>query len=236
MKSENLSRGPVQLPCVAKACVILLGVCVTFFGGSMAKAAELEADAWPEIDIWIKLDDVQKDRLYILLSFTEEPSYQYQETAVGLSWDRRFHPNWAWRIGARYIDKQVEPPDQGETRVVLDLKWFYPLGKGWLLTDRNRLDLRHFDGDTVASFRYRNRAMLEKPFTLFTQKLTGFGSYELYYDSRWNSWAQRQRIIGGVSIPVTKYASVDVFGAYHAEKTPKKEDGEALGVAFGLYF
>ncbi len=60
--------------------------------GLRATAAELEADAWPEIDIWYKLDDIKRDRLYLLISFTEEPNYQYQETAVGLSWDRRFHP------------------------------------------------------------------------------------------------------------------------------------------------
>jgi hypothetical protein len=215
---------------------LLLGVLIMSLGGLQATAAELEADAWPEIDIWIKLDEIKQDRLYILLSFTEEPTYQYEETAIGLSWDRRFSPNWSWRVGARYIDKQVNPPDQGETRVVLDLKWFYPLGKDWLLTDRNRLDLRHFDGDTVASFRYRNRLMLEKPFELLSQHLTGFGSYELYYDSRWNSWGQRQRLIAGVSIPVTVYASIDIFGAYHVEKKPKFEDGEAMGVAFGLFF
>jgi len=165
---------PAQLASVISSCAILVTILTLFSGGSTARAADLEADAWPEIDIWIKLDEIQRDRLYILLSYTEEPTYQYQETAVGLSWDRCFHPNWAWRVGTRYIDKKVDPPDPGETRVVLDLKWFYPLGKEWLLTDRNRLDLRHFDGDTVASFRYRNRVMLEKPFEFLAPRLTGF--------------------------------------------------------------
>ena len=203
---------PAQLSSIMRACAILVTILTLFSGVSTATAAELEADAWPENDIWIKLDDIKRDRLYILLSFTEEPTYQYEETAVGLSWDRRFHPHWAWRVGARYIDKQVNPPDQGETRVVLDLKWFYPLGREWLLTDRNRLDLRHFDGDTVASFRYRDRVMLEKPFEFLAQ-----------------------RLIAGVSVPATKYASIDVFGAYHVEKKPKIEDGEAMGIALGLY-
>jgi len=44
-----------------------------------------------------------------------------------------------------------------------------------------------------------------------------------------------QRLIAGVSVPATKYASIDVFGAYHVEKKPKIEDGEAMGIALGLY-
>ena len=39
--------------------------------------ADLEADAWPEYDI--KLDEAGKNRLYILNSYTEEPSFNYND-------------------------------------------------------------------------------------------------------------------------------------------------------------
>ncbi len=218
------------------AALVVLFVSATPFA---CLAADLEADAWPELDIWIKLDEAGKNRLYILNSYTEEPSVQYQETALGLSWDQRFHKNWAWRIGARYIWKQVEPPDKNETRVVLDLKWFHELGagSGWLLTDRNRLDLRYFDNDPSSSFRYRNRIQLEKGFPVFSlpRNWTGFASYEIYYDSRFNRLGQRHRFIAGVSVPIFKWLSVDVFPAYHIETEPKEESGAAIGVAIGIY-
>ena len=200
------------------------------------RATDLEADAWPEIDIWLKMDDIGKDRIFVLASWAEEANYQYQEQALGLSWDRRFHKNWAWRAGARYIWKAVDPPDKNETRVVLDLKWYHEFGDGWLLSDRNRLDLRWFDGDQSGSYRYRNRIQLEKPFPVFSKSWTGFASYEMYYDSRYNKWGQRQRIIAGISVPIVKWSSVDIFYAYHSEIRPIKETGSALGVAFGLYF
>jgi len=199
-------------------------------------AADIEADAFPEFDIWIKLDKAGKDRIYILNSYSSEPSFKYQETALGVSWDRRFHKNWSWRMGARYVWKQVDPPDKNETRVVLDLKWFQELGAGWLLTDRNRIDLRFFDGDSSGSFRYRNRVQIEKGFPIFSMKWTGFGSYEIYYDSRYNTLGQRHRFIAGVSVPITKWLSVDMFPAYHIETKPKHETGGAFGVAIGLYF
>lgn len=201
-----------------------------------ARASDIEAGAWPEFDIWISLDEAKKNRIYILNSWTEEPNYAYEETVLGISWDQRFHKHWSWRAGIRYIWKQVDPPDVNETRVVLDLKWFQPLGKDWMLSDRNRIDLRWLEGKSSNTWRYRNRIQLEKPFPVFSRTWTGFGSYELYYDSRYDTWGQRHRLIGGVSVPVTDWASVDVFYGYHVETKPKDESAGALGIAFGFFF
>ena len=154
--------------------------------GSVHAAADLEAEALPEFDIWIKLDDVGKDRIFILAAFADEPSYQYEATALSISWDRRMNKSWSWCVGVRYIWKAVDPPDTNETRGVFDLKWFKDLGNGWLLTDRNRIDLRKFEGVSSLSFRYRNRVQIEKPFKVFSQNWTGFTSYEIYYDSRYD--------------------------------------------------
>jgi hypothetical protein len=201
-----------------------------------ATAADLEADAFPEFDIWINLDDAGKNRLYILAAFAEEPNFEYNESALGISWDQRVNPCWSWRAGIRYIEKQVNPPDKNETRAVFDLKWFRPIGEGLMFTNRNRIDLRNFDGEDTLSWRYRNRSQLEKPFTIFDHTITGFVSYEMYYDSRYNRWGQRHRYIAGVSVPIKEWLSVDVFYGYHIESKPKYQTGGAVGIAIGLYF
>jgi len=213
---------------------LMLGFAVAWSTG--ANGTDLEGNAFPEFDIWIGLDEEQKNRIFILNSYADEPSFEYNETALGISWDQRFHESWSWRAGVRYIDKQVDPPDANETRGVLDLKWFKPLGSEWLLTDRNRLDLRWFDGNYDMSFRYRNRLMIEKPFVIANYTMTGFASYEAYFDSRYSKVIQRNRFIAGVSFPCTKWASVDLFYGYHIESAPKHETGGAIGVAFGFYF
>jgi len=213
----------------------LLVLALILAAAPQTEAQDLEVEGMPEFDIWIPLDEVQKDRIYVLVSFGSEPNYRYEESVFGVSWDRRFHPNWSFRIGARYIWKQVDPPDANETRIVLDLKWFKPLGRGWLLSDRNRIDLRRFDAAEYASYRYRNRIQMEKAIKAFSRTLTGFGSYEMYYDSRYDKWGQRHRFIGGVSIPIVDGLSVDVFYGYHIETKPKRETGGAIGVAFGIY-
>ena len=216
--------------------IAALVVLAMLLAPTAVRAQDLEAEAWPEFDIWINMDETGKNRLFILASFADEPKFQYEETALGVSWDQRLSPNWSWRVGARYVWKAVDPPDKNETRVVLDLKWFHEFGSGWLVTDRNRLDLRRFDGDESGSYRYRNRIQLEKPFPVFSKTLTSFVSYEIYYDSRFDTWGQRQRVIAGVSVPIVKWSSVDVFYGYHSEIKPKKETGGALGIAFGFYF
>ena len=199
-------------------------------------STDLEANAFPEFDIWIGLDKEQRNRIFILNSYANEPKFVYDEAAIGISWDQRFHKNWSWRAGIRYIDKQVDPPDKNETRGVLDLKWFKPLGADWLFTDRNRIDLRWLEGDDGMSYRYRNRMQIEKPFPVFSWMITGFASYEMYHDSRYDILIQRHRFIGGVSVPIVKWLSVDVFYGYHIETAPKKETGGAIGLAIGIYF
>ena len=215
--------------------IAVLMMIIELTAPSAGRAQDVEAEAWPEIDVWINVDDAGKDRIFILNSFAAEPNVQYEETALGVSWDRRFSPRWSWRAGIRYIWKEVDPPDKNETRAVLDLKWFHQLGRGWLLTDRNRLDLRHFRGDNVSSFRYRNRLQIEKPFPVFSMTWTGFASYEIYYESRFATWGQRHRAVGGVSIPIVRWSSVDVFYGYHIERKPDRQNGEAVGVAVAFY-
>jgi len=219
--------------CFAFLPVVLLALLTAVPGYA---STDIEANAFPEFYIWIALDKERKNRIYILNSYANEPKFVYDETAIGISWDQRFHPNWSWRAGIRYIDKQVDPPNKNETRAVLDLKWFKPLGNDWLFTDRNRIDLRWFEGDDGMSFRYRNRMQIEKPFPVFSWMITGFGSYEPYYDSRYDKLIRRHRFVGGVSIPIVKWLALGVFYDYYIETAPKKETGGAIGIAIGIYF
>ena len=105
-----------------------------------------------------------------------------------------------------------------------------------MFTNRNRIDLRKFDGENTLSWRYRNRSQIEKPFTVLDHQITGFASYEIYYDSCYNKMGQRNRLIAGVSVPIKEWLSVDVFYGYHIESKPKYETGGAIGIAIGLYF
>lgn len=217
---------------VSLCCVLLISVLPM---AALAQSdGDIEAEAWPEFDIWIGLDKERKNRIYVLSSFANAPEHSYEETALGVSWDQRFSKSWSWRAGVRYIGKEVQPPDTDEARGVLDLKWFKELGGGWLLTDRNRVDIRWFKNNDQLSYRYRNRLQLEKPFKVGKATWTGFGSFEMYYDTRFDSWARR-RVIAGVSIPIVDWFSIDVFYGQHHESDPKEENAGAIGIAFGLY-
>ncbi|MGB5705444.1 MAG: DUF2490 domain-containing protein [Arenicellales bacterium] len=134
--------------------------------------SDIEAGAWPEFDIWIGLDEERKNRIYILKSFTDELEFSYEEEVTGISLDHRINEQWSVRGGARYISKIVDPPDANETRPVFDAKWFRPLKNDWLLTDRNRIDVRWIEGTGDPSYRYRNRIQLEKPFPVSSATLT----------------------------------------------------------------
>jgi hypothetical protein len=75
--------------------IAALVVLAMLLAPTTVRAQDLEAEAWPEFDIWINMDETGKNRLFILASFADEPKFQYEETALGVSWDQRLTPNWS---------------------------------------------------------------------------------------------------------------------------------------------
>ena len=65
--------------------ILMTCFAVFFILSPSIQAADIEGDAWPEFDIWVGMDEEHKNRIYILKSFTEEPSFEYQEEATGIS-------------------------------------------------------------------------------------------------------------------------------------------------------
>ncbi len=51
--------------------------------------AQGDVDAWPEFDFWIRLND--QDRIYAMASFATDSGRSYEESAFGISWDRKLN-------------------------------------------------------------------------------------------------------------------------------------------------
>ena len=216
------------------ACLaVLLMVSAGAVSSARGEAGDIELEAWPEFDIWIDLNEDASTRLYILNSWAEDVDKVYEEMALGISLDQRLKTWLSVRGGIRYIWKQADPVQGNETRAVFDAKLYAPKWEQFLLTNRNRIDVRWISDDL--SGRYRNRTQLERPISIFGYCPTGFASYELYYDTQYDDWV-RQRIIGGASFPLREWLTVDLFYGYHVVSKPKRENAGAWGLAIGFWF
>jgi hypothetical protein len=95
------------------------------------------------------------------------------------------------------------------------------------LSDRNRQDLRWVDGEFSA--RYRNRLMLERDFSIGDFRFTGYGSAEVYYDSRFDTF-NRNRFIFGIAFPVTNCFGLDLSYARQNDSRSKPYHVKAVGI------
>jgi hypothetical protein len=113
------------------------------------------------------------------------------------------------------------------------------------LSDRNRQDFRFVNGDF--SFRYRNRVTLEREFQLSKRTITPYGSAEIFYDSRFDTW-NRNRLTLGIQITLRRglplitlidprrQLKLDLFYTRQNDSRSQPHHINAAGVTLSVYF
>jgi uncharacterized protein DUF2490 len=201
---------------------------------------------WPEVDAYWKLNE--NVRLYFVASQTRE-NRSGTDAEIGPNIDFYLNPLFKLkkitvfqldqsksrplmlRFGYRYLPSSDNPPEQ---RIVMEATPRYPLISGFLITDRNRCDLRFVE--SYFSWRYRNRLAAEKELTLKSVHFIPYGRAEVYYDSNYNKFS-RTTVDAGSIFPIGKH--VELEGYYeHQNDTGKSPNRQvnALGLVLNLYF
>lgn len=133
--------------------------------------------------------------------------------------------------GFRYITVPNAPP---ENRMLAIVTSNFPLKAGFLISDRNRADLDWKNGSFT--WRYRNRFMVERTFSIHSYHLIPYVNVEPYYESQYNKWSSTY-LNAGCLFPVGKHFE---FNSYyeHQNNTGKKPNHQvnAVGLALYLYF
>ncbi len=120
-----------------------------------------------------------------------------------------------------------------EKRLFFDVTPRLPLKKGFLLTDRNRIEFREING--VRSTRYRNRYQIEKAMKWGEKTFTPYISGENYYDSRYHEWGRKQ-LWTGVRIPFSTHLSCDFMYMHNWDARAKPGYWHVLGVLTRIEF
>jgi Protein of unknown function (DUF2490) len=205
-------------------CLFLLG-CLN--GQATAQdGPETRNELWPEVDLFINLNPHW--RLFLLATISQERETNIDlEGQTGAHIDYFFNKYMVFRAGYRYGFSLVEDDPFQEHRIVLEQTVRVPIPWKILLSDRNRQDLRWVDGEFSA--RYRNRLMLERDFGLGDFRFTGYGSAEVYYDSRFDTF-NRNRFIFGIAFPVTHRFGLDLNYARQNDSRSKPYHVNAIGI------
>jgi hypothetical protein len=193
--------------------------------------AETRHEFWPEIDVWLKLG--AKERLLFQWTHSSGRDYYFEETLWAVSYDYRVKPSLGLRGSYAYIvgDEQDGMTDI-EHRVVLAATPSWTFHPGWLLTDRNRVDLRLKDG--VFSWRYRNRLQIEKDVRVGSYTLIPYGSAEIFFDSRFDVF-NRNLLTAGLQFPISPALMLDLYFSRQNDSRTEPEHVNAFGVTLNIY-
>jgi hypothetical protein len=197
-----------------------------------AVAQETLHEFWPEIDIWHTLG--AKERLLLQWTRSRGRDYYFGETGWAAHYDYRAKNSLSVRGGYAYIvGKTEDRMTDVEHRGILDATPRWTFNPGWLVTDRNRIDLRLKNGEF--SVRYRNRLRIEKEVAVGSYTITPYGSVEVFFDSRFDVF-NRNLLTAGIQFPINRTVMLDLYLSRQRDTRSQPERVNAVGLAVNLTF
>jgi len=202
---------------------------------AIAQGAESSSEAWPELQVFIRLNETTQ----LLLNPAPTRSRETDDRTgvdygIYLDQRRRGAPG-SYRIG--YVRSLSDPSgssfDAAENRIVLDYTHRWRPAQAVLLTDRTRLDLRNKEG--TSSQRLRNRVQLEYETRLAALPVVPYANLEIYYDTRYDAFA-RLRAEAGATFVFSESADLTLYLARQTDTRPQRSSVNALGTTLALHF
>jgi uncharacterized protein DUF2490 len=209
-----------------------------------AQQSDYRKEIWPEVDVFIPLKP--KLRLFFMSSLTKvEETRDNLEGSVQASLDYIPNKRIILRNGYRYAFSLAGEDPFKEHRLIFEQTFRQPLPLDILVSDRNREEIRIVNGETSA--RYRNRLTLEREFHIGRFAPVPYGSAEVFYDNRFDTW-NRNRLNVGVQIPLKRgfplvrlidskrQVILDLYFSRQNDSRSSPTHVRAVGIAVNLYF
>jgi hypothetical protein len=214
---EAISERPIAGSRLRRGRLSFLGsvfaLCVVTFGS--ATAQESRDEFWPELDVYWRINAVT--RLFFLSAPAINRTDSYGDGQWGAHAEFGILPIFRREFGETYdIDRfrflrfrvgvvygsnyKWSTSDYKEWRGILEATVRDLMQYNVMVAVRGRAELRWISG--VYSTRYRARVTLDRE-TVVNTWLTviPFAMFELYYDTRWDSWSRSVSSIG-LGVPI----------------------------------
>jgi hypothetical protein len=133
--------------------------------------------------------------------------------------------------GYLYVAAPNAPSDN---RMVPITTSHFPLGAGFLISDRNRADLDWKSGSFT--WRYRNKLEIERTVSIRSYHLIPYVASESYYEGQYSKWSTTA-LYAGCFFPVGRHVQFESYYEHenNTGKRPNTQDDE-VGLALHLYF
>ena len=196
---------------------------------AVAQGAESSSEAWPELQVFIRLNETTQLLLNPAPTRSRDTDHRTGvDYGIYLDHRRQGAPG-SYRIG--YVRSLSD--GAAENRIVLDYTHRWKPAPAVLLTDRTRLDLRNKEG--TSSQRLRNRVQLEYETHLAALPVVPYANLEIYYDTRYDAFA-RLRAEAGATFVFSERADLTLYLARQTDTRPQRTSVNALGTTLALHF
>lgn len=167
-----------------------------------------DSQIWPDIPISIRIDPKLSVIIHATVRIGRNNSAFVNEQ-IGIGLRRAIGNYFSTSLNYRYLNSEPAPSKLvREKRIFTDLTSRFPLGHGYQLQDRNRIEWREVNGRI--NYRYRNRIQIERSFSIGEKTLTPYLSGEYFYDTRFRAW-NRTQYFAGMRVPLSKHLTLDGF-------------------------
>lgn len=188
-----------------------------------AQSSDSTGEFWPEFDFYVRLNE--KSRIFAMYTATKQESLgTYADGQTGVHIDfyalepkrkrlfSYFDPSRSKtlmvRAGYLFSRPKNNSGTATEHMATTEATARAHLPHGFLLSDRNRADLRWVEG--APRHRYRNRLKFERSFRAGRFEVTPYAHGEVFYDFREREWT-RLRYAGGAELALTKRIVVEGY-------------------------
>jgi hypothetical protein len=239
----RMSRSPTS-PSVALSLLMLMIVCTK--SGGQAQPQTTETDVRPEVDAHLQF--TSRLRVLAFTGIEQGVGYPFQQWyaaaaagyqvlpiltphLVNIDPDKEHY--FLFGGGYEFLRTAQSGKIKHEDRVTLDATPGFRLHGGFLVRNRNWLELRWING--VYSTTYRNRTAVERDFLVHKFRFTPYGSAEFFYDGSSHSWNQKW-YTAGIQWP---YKRIWMMNTYYRRETCRNcspADSNVTGVSLNFYF
>ena len=213
-----------------------LALCVVALAATVRVSAQTPDDTinetWPELQVFYKV--TPRLQLFLDVSGQSERESSNANGFIGGDVVYALHKYVEVRSGYRFgLTRRPDDDATAENRMLFEATVTAPLGRGWSLNDRNRVELRWLD--TGFSERYRNKLELDRQFKVGKRTVTPYAEAEGFYDSRYKVW-NRVVLDGGVETAFNKHFTLAVYAGRQSDTRSNPRYTNFLGLKVVLRF
>jgi hypothetical protein len=230
------------LPSACRLLILAPILCAT----ALAQSSDAVGEFWPTLYVHSQIKDAW--RMVAAVGSEKGADYPYQQIFSGggfgymmKSFDQphRINADAAKEhrllvgVGYEYLRTIESAEIKNENRLIIATTPRHRFGPKWLMSDRNRVEVRWVNGSR--STRYRNALSLERDVRIRSFLFVPYGSAEVFYDFSKSSWNQ-QRFSGGLQWPYKQLLMLETYYLYQHVAGGNPARVNVAGLTLHLYF